>query len=81
MSQTGHLIYRLLEQFDRSKIYYTLRRVRENTIMIEAVVPGRRYEIEVFSDETIEVEVFKSDGSIGGQELIDELLAKCSEPQ
>jgi hypothetical protein len=35
--------------------------------MIEAVVPGRRYEIEVFSNGTIEVEVFKSDGSIGGQ--------------
>jgi hypothetical protein len=81
MSQTGHLIYRLLEQFDRAKIHYTLRRVREDTIMIEAVVPGRRYEIEVFSDETVEVEVFKSEGSIGDQEVIDELLAKYSEPQ
>jgi hypothetical protein len=81
MSQTGHLIYRLLEQLDKAKIYYTLRPVREGTIMVEAVVPGRRYEIEVFTDETVEVEVFESDGNIGGQELIDELLAKYSEPE
>ena len=47
--------------------------------MIEAHVPGRYYEIEVFPDQRVEVEVYKSDGHIGGQELIDELLAKYSE--
>ena len=49
--------------------------------MIDAHVPGRRYEIEVFADESIEVEVFKSDGTIGGQELIDDLLANFAEPE
>ena len=80
MSQMPHLVFRLLDQFEKAKIFYTLRRVREDTIMIEAVVPGRRYEIEVFADESVEVEVFKSGGNIGGQELIDDLLANFSEP-
>ena len=81
MSPSPHLVYQLLDQFEKAKIFYTLRRVREDTIMIEAHVPGRRYEIEVFSDETVEVEVFKSDGDIGGHQVIDDLLAKYSEPQ
>ena len=76
-----HLVFRLLDQFEKVKIFYTLRRVREDTIMIEAHVPGRRYEIEVFSDESLEVEVFKSDGAIGGRELIEDLLANFSEPE
>jgi len=46
--------------------------------MIEAQVPGRHYEIEVFASGEIEVEVYKSEGQIGGQELVDELLRDFS---
>ncbi len=81
MNQTPHLVFRLLDQFEKAKIFYTLNRVREDTIMIEVCVPGRRYEIEVFSDESVEVEVFKSDGTIGGREVIEDLQANYSEPK
>jgi hypothetical protein len=47
--------------------------------MIEAHVPGRHYEIEVFADGKIEVEVYKSHDQIGGQELVDELLRDFSD--
>jgi len=79
MNQTPHLAYRVMAQLEAAKIFYVLRRVREDTIMIDAHVPGRRYEIEVFADESVEVEVYKSDSFIGGQEVIDELLANYSD--
>lgn len=47
--------------------------------MVEAHVPGRHYEIEVFGDGHVEVEVYKSDGQIGGQELVDELLREFAD--
>ena len=47
--------------------------------MIPATVPGRRYEIEVFSDGTLEVEVFGGTGNIKGQEAVDELLENYSD--
>ena len=47
--------------------------------MVEAHVPGRHYEIEVFADGHVEVEVYKSDGQIGGQEAVDELLREFSD--
>jgi hypothetical protein len=80
MSESTHPVYRILEQLEAAKIYYELRRIREDTIMIDAHVPGRRYEIEVFGDGSVEVEIFKSDGRIEGQEWIDELLRDYSEP-
>ena len=38
--------------------------------MIQAVVPGRPYEIEVFSNGTLEVEVFGGTGSLSGEEAL-----------
>lgn len=81
MSQPLPLVYRLLAQLDAAKIHCTLNRVREETIMIVAAVPSRRYEIEVFEDGHVEVEVFKSEGISGGQEVIDELLANYSDKE
>jgi len=69
----------VLKQLDAAKIHYTLSRVREEAIMVEAHIPGRHYEIEVFADGHVEVEVYKSDGQIGGQEVMDELLREFSD--
>jgi hypothetical protein len=79
MSDSPHPVYRLLEQLDAAKIHYTLSRVRGETIMVEAHVPGRHYEIEVFADGHVEVEVYKSDGQIGGQEAVDDLVREFSD--
>ncbi len=79
MSDLPHPLYRILAQLEAAKIHFTLARVRDETVMIEAHVPGRHYEIEVFADGQIEVEVYKSSGDIGGQELVDELLRDFSD--
>ena len=69
----------MLAKLDAAKIYYTLDKTRDETVMILAQVPGRHYEIEVFADGEIEVEIYKSSGEIGGQELVDELLRDFSD--
>jgi hypothetical protein len=74
-----HRLYSLLQQLDQAKVHYTLARVRDDTVMIRASVPGRRYEIEVFSDGSVEVEVFRVEGAIGGEEMIDALLTKYAD--
>ena len=79
MSESSHPLYRILAQLEAAKIHFTLTRVRDETVMIEAHVPGRHYEIEVFADGQLEVEVYKSDGHIVGQEMVDELLRGFSD--
>ena len=73
-----------LEKLEERKIYYKLNKVRENTIMIEVVVPGERWEIELNSygtkkDCAIEVERFISNGEIHDESLFKELLEKFSD--
>ena len=72
-------LYTLLQQLERARIPYGLTRVRDDTVMIRAKVPGRRYEIEVFSDGSIEVEIFGTSGDLRGEEAVDELLANYSD--
>jgi len=79
MSDFTHQLYQILAKLDAAKIYYTLDKTRDETVMILAQVPGRHYEIEVSTDGQIEVEVYKSAGDIGGQELVDELLRDFSD--
>ena len=75
----SHRLYTLLQQLDRARIHYSLTRVRDDTVMIQAVVPGRRYEIEVFSDGSVEVEIFGTTVDLRGEEAVDELLANYSD--
>lgn len=79
MSAKTHRLYTLLQQLERARIHYTLARVRDDTVMICATVPGRRCEIEVFADGSLEVEVFGGGGPIGGQEAVDDLRANYSD--
>jgi hypothetical protein len=79
MSDSAHPVYQILAKLDAAKIYYTLDKTRDETVMILAQVPGRHYEIEVLADGQIEVEIYKSSGEIGGQELVDELLRDFSD--
>ena len=79
MSDLPHPVYQILAKLDAAKIYYTLDRTRDETVMILAQVPSRHYEIEVFADGKIEVEVYKSHDQIGGRELVDELLRDFSD--
>ena len=68
-----------LDQLDDAKIHYTLARYREDTIMVQVTVPGERWEIEFLTDGSVEVEKFISDGSIYGQESLNELITMFAE--
>jgi hypothetical protein len=69
----------LLEQLDQAHIHYRLARNREEAITVEVAVPGQRWEIDVFATGAIEVEVFRSDGAMRGEEAIVALLRDFSD--
>ena len=47
--------------------------------MVEVSLPGERWEVEFFSDRELEVEVFRSDGTIFGPEKLAELREKATD--
>ena len=71
-------VFSVIRKLKNANIYFTLSEVRDNSVMVLAVVPGQRWEIEVFEDGTLEIEVFYGDGKILDGNSLDEMVAKCS---
>lgn len=73
----------LLNRLDRAHLSYRLFHSRNDAVMIEVVVPGERWEIELvdYGDEfQWEVERFQSGGAVEDETAIDELFAVHEEP-
>ncbi len=68
-----------LNRLDSSAIHYTLSSVRDHAILVGVSVPGERWEIEFMAEGQIEIEVFKSDGTIRDCSVIEELFRQHSE--
>jgi hypothetical protein len=69
----------VLDKLDELRIMYTLTRVREDSVMIQAPTPGERWEIEIMGDGSVEIEVFRSDGRMFDEGKLRELLDCYSE--
>ncbi|KQM74009.1 hypothetical protein ASE72_05510 [Sphingomonas sp. Leaf20] len=72
-------IHAFLSQLDASRTHYSLTSVREGGVMVHVALPGERWEVEFFADRGPEVEVFRSDGTIGGHEKVAELLRNAAD--
>lgn len=67
-----------LQCLEKSNIWYRLEHVRDS-LMVVVAVPGERWEIEFFSDDHVEVERFISSGSIEGENILEDLIARHSD--
>jgi hypothetical protein len=65
-----------LNDLRRAKIYYRLSQHRDDALMVEVSVPGERWEVEFLDDGTVEAEVFRSDGTMHDESVLDGLIAK-----
>ena len=57
-----------LNRLEKAKIYFRLNKIRDS-ILVEVVVPGERWEIEFMRDGSIEIEKFKSANMYDESEL------------
>lgn len=53
--------------------------VRDGYMMFVVPVPGERWEIEVSVDGDVEIEIFRSDGAIHGEDWMKRLFDRYSE--
>ncbi len=68
-----------LDRLDRADMHYTLSSVREGAVMVGVTVPGERWEVEFMADGDVEIEVFKSDGEVHDDSIIEDLFDRDSE--
>lgn len=70
---------KFLDRLDQADMHYTLSSVREGAVLVGVTVPGERWEVEFMADGDVEIEVFKSDGEIHDDSIIEELFSRDSE--
>ena len=78
IAKTQTQLSTLLNQFRGAGLHTALRQDRENADSVDVAIPGQRWEIDVLDDGSIEVEVFRSDGTIGGSTDLSRLIAEHS---
>ena len=62
---------------EERKIFHRISRVRAEALMVEAAIPGERWEVEFFADGTVETERFVSRGVVESDPaLLTDLLAR-----
>jgi hypothetical protein len=64
----------IINHFEEANIWYTLLHMRPEAIMILTAAPGERWEIEVLDDGSVDVEIFRSDGSIQDEQVLDDFI-------
>ncbi len=77
-------MWQLMRRLQEAKIAHSLRHSRDDAIMIEANVPGERWEIEFvdYDDEVhVEIERFRSNGHIDDEAALEELFNKYSDKE
>lgn len=65
-----------LDKLEEKKIYYKLNKVRD-AIMVEIAIPGERWEVEFFADDSVEVEKFISNEEILDEKELEQLFIDC----
>lgn len=72
-------ILSFLDQLKKAKIYHSVHSTRDEAISVDVSVPGERWEIDFLEDGSIDVEVFKSDGTIHDKSKLTELFNRFSD--
>ena len=69
-----HKLFDIIRDLKKSTIHFTLCVTRDEAVTIIAAVPGQRWEIEVFQNGDVEVEVFRSTGDILDEKQLRDMI-------
>ena len=77
--KTINELIQFLNKLENHKIYYELKKIREDSILVFVIVPGEKWEIEFMNDGSIEIERFKSDGTMFDKNELEILFKNYSD--
>jgi hypothetical protein len=72
-------VHDLILKLQAAKIFFTMTTVREDAVMFLVTVPGERWEVEVYPDGQLEIEVFRGVGGVQDAAKLDELFERFSD--
>ena len=69
-------LLQFIQRLDEAGIHHSLGSLRADAILVDAHVPGQRWEIEFFADGHVEIERFFADpeGVLDDEAVLDTLI-------
>lgn len=67
-----------LARLRSANIFHRLRDTRDDAISVDVAVPGERWEVDFLVDGSVEIEVFRSDGTLYDDSRLDDLFDRFS---
>jgi hypothetical protein len=75
----AHTVHEFIRELEASGTHYVLTSVRDGGVMVQVTLPGERWEIEFFDDREPEIELFRSNGIMFGQDKLAELRERMKD--
>ena len=72
-------LHEFIRELEETRTYFSLTSVREGAVMVEVALVDERWEVEFFDDRPLQIEIYRSDGSIFGPEKLSELHERIRE--
>ena len=72
-------LHEFIRELEATRTYFSLTSVREGAVMVEVALVDERWEVEFFEDRPLQIEIYRSDGTIFGPEKLPELLDRIRE--
>ena len=67
-------VFDIIERLQQANIHFCVSAHRDEAVTITAHVPGEHWEIDVFEDGRVDLEVFASSGAIHNEEALSEKI-------
>ena len=71
--------FEIKAKLEEAGIWHSVNSHRDGYLCLEVTVPGQRWEVEVNAEGGVEIEIFKSDGHIHDEEMLETLLREFSD--
>jgi hypothetical protein len=72
-------VHELILKLQAAKIFFSMTTVREDAVMFLVTVPGERWEVEIFPDGHLDIEVFRGSSGVQDAAKLDELFERFSD--
>ena len=72
-------LHEFIRELEATRTYFSLASVREGAVMVEVALVDERWEIEFFDDRPLQIEIYRSDGTVFGPDKLSELRDRIKE--
>ncbi len=68
-----------IRRLEEAHLRYRLTSIRPEAVCVEIAVPGERWEVEFMEDGEIQIERFRSNGEIAGEQSLEVLFTEFTD--